>query len=148
MTGHDWLKIKHFRKTENWGDEARMDYTLVQTLDRFRELIVVPIVVTCGTQGMHAINSQHYFGKAVDIVFPDCTPDKLLNHVLNAMRFPEFMGIGVYPHWQYNGKVVGGLHLDVRHTNTRAQWLCKLVRNTQVYTDLTHVHMQSIGFLK
>ena len=58
-------------------------------------------------------------GRAVDIV----CPSKPLNILLTVAETLAFTGIGAYPDWSWNGKKCGGLHLDVRETKRRAQWM-------------------------
>jgi uncharacterized protein YcbK (DUF882 family) len=119
----DWKKIRHFTAGEPWGDVSKIDFRLVYLLDRYRHYRHKPIYVTCGTQGKHALNSQHYVGRAVDIVI-DSEDD--VDEILMVMRFP-FTGIGVYPEWRHPAcKNPLGLHLDVREvdaTIARAQWI-------------------------
>lgn len=110
----DWSKIKHFKRTESWGDADRMNPDLILALDEFREKLGQSILVTCGTQGKHVDKSLHYEGKAVDIVFPKNSVDLLFDAWFLALRMDKFKGIGLYPRWMCNGKYVGGLHLDMR----------------------------------
>ena len=112
MTPTEWSRVQYFTMHEAWGDPDKMDRELVGYLDEFRHFLGIPIMVLCGTQGTHKANSQHPFGKAVDVAVPEW--DKhLLDLMLAATRFP-FRGVGIYPDWVYNGKRVGGLHLDTR----------------------------------
>ena len=64
---------------------------------------------------------QHGKRVAVDVVVP-AYAGRLLDLYLTAERFAEFTGIGVYPYFEFSGKVVGGLHLDMRHTDA-ARWM-------------------------
>lgn len=119
-----WEKLKHFRKTENWGSPSKMSIKLLTYLDHFRELINYPFVITSGTQGEHSKNSMHYLGKAVDFVI---LTDSLcpLDLIINATRFP-FTGIGYYPHWEYKGMSFPGFHLDIRplpSNHQGARWM-------------------------
>lgn len=114
--------LKFFKRTENWGDPDRMNPILLKTLDNFRAFVGKPIVITCGTQGVHADESEHYKGNAVDLICPGV---KLLDLYLAAERFP-FTGIGVYPDWRYKEQTVGGLHVDIRevaHLSFGARWM-------------------------
>jgi len=121
-----WKKCRYFNKDskiDKWGDTKLINGTHLLRLDDFRHYLGIPIYVTSGvkTKG-HAKNSYHYPRKnkagkligacATDIVIPDYefTPFDL---VLDAQRF-GFTGIGYYPHWRFNGEIVGGLHLDSR----------------------------------
>lgn len=105
-------------------------------LEAFREWIDTPIFVLCGTQGIHSVSSQHYLGKAVDILFPLQTLQDLPDLFLGASRFP-FTGIGIYPHWGLSGVPIGGLHLDIREAPQRALWLCTIQDGKQAYSKLT-----------
>jgi hypothetical protein len=102
--------LKHFTQNENWGNPDLMSLPLLYSLDHLRSTLNQSIVVTCGTQGMHEANSNHYTGHAVDIVLPD---NKLSFFDLfsEIIRYP-FTGIGYYPNWKYGDKVVGGWHLE------------------------------------
>lgn len=105
MTREEWGKIRYFSPRENWGDPERVEFWLVFLLDCLREFIGCPIVVHCGTQGIHTKGSYHYVGKAVDC---HAVGISLLDFYLAAERFP-FGGIGIYPCWNNPG-----LHLDIR----------------------------------
>lgn len=123
MTPDDWRGIKNFSPRENWGDAYRMDLGLVRLLDAFRSYLNLPIVVLCGTQGSHTANSQHYLGRAVDILIP--APIHPLDLILTAERF-NFTGLGYYPEWSFQNHVWGGLHLDVREVKSvepESRWL-------------------------
>jgi len=104
-TNFPLLGLRHFTEDEAWGDPHAMDYKLLYYLDSLREFIKVPIVIHCGTQGIHCKNSYHYQGKAVDCYAKGIS---LLAFYLAAERF-SFGGIGIYPNWNNPG-----LHLDVR----------------------------------
>ena len=104
-------KLKHFRSKENWGSANLMNHDLLKILDNFREYWSKPIVVLCGTQGVHSSGSLHSYGLAVDVCCP--MELKIMNFYLAAERF-GFTGIGIYPNWKFNRKKCGGLHLDLR----------------------------------
>ena len=55
---------------------------------------------------------------AVDIIVPKFK-GSLLDLYLTAERF-NFNGVGLYNGWKYKGKVVGGLHLDMRLLDVEA----------------------------
>ena len=120
-----WDKLKYFKRSENWGDPDKINNLLLSNLDKFREYIGVPVIITCGTQGQHVENSYHYQGLAVDIVIPERN-GRLLDMYLNALKFP-FSGVGIYPDWRYDDARVGGLHLDMRgmdrYYGLKATWL-------------------------
>jgi hypothetical protein len=51
------------------------------------ELFDLPLMVTAGSDGMHAVNSRHYTGRAVDIrsLDKDRASNLLFLHVLNYL---------------------------------------------------------------
>lgn len=122
MTPSDWSQIRHFLPSENWGDSAKMSLGLLKELDLYREFVGLPIVVSCGTQGVHCEQSEHALGIAVDIVFPNSSRDESLDLALAAMRF-RFTGIGIYSAWEYDGKPVVGMHLDIRPSARKELWI-------------------------
>lgn len=108
MLKSDWDQIKHFTKDENWGDSSLINLELIKELDALRDYLKTAIVITSGTKGTHEPTSNHYTGYAVDVVVPG---RNLLDTWIDANRF-AFTGIGFYPGWTYESKVVGGLHLE------------------------------------
>lgn len=129
----NWAKVKHFKSTENWGNPTLISPELIYELDAFRQRVGSRILISCGTQGKHCFNSFHYWkrdpsddnempkGLAVDIVFPDVSAE-LPELFLEALKM-NFMGVGIYPHWKYDDRITGGMHLDVRPTQYRATWI-------------------------
>lgn len=114
-----WKKLKFFKPyntSDNWGDPNAIDDSLLFALDDFRRFLGVPVYVTVGVADSgHSEKSYHYREQgacAVDVVIPGYEHGPA-NLVLSALRF-GFTGLGWYPHWQYGGKTVGGLHLDMR----------------------------------
>jgi hypothetical protein len=102
---------KYFKESD-FTDFSKMQEDTLIALVKFRIAIDTPIVITSSTAGAHASKSQHPLGKAVDLVFPKYT-GKLFDLIKIAEKC-GFTGIGIYPHWHYNGKQLGGLHLDTR----------------------------------
>lgn len=144
MIPKEWDQIKHFTMNENWGQPSLIDLSLVKELDRFRDFYGAPIEVTCGTQGVHEPNSYHYKGLAVDVVFPGSEKYKIFDIFISACRF-NFMGVGLYPHWKWEGKAVGGLHLDMRPEPHKNLWLCRLDgQNKQQYIEMNWLNLQSV----
>ena len=128
MTPQDWPHLKYFRPNENWGDPAKMKFELLWLLDSFREYINQPVYVVCGTQGRHVKDSQHYLGKAVDIVI-DAANISPADILLSIFRFP-ISGIGLMPLARYDKySRPFGLHLDCRDVSslprgiTQATWI-------------------------
>ena len=146
MTPDQWAQIRNFNPEENWGDPTKMDFALLQELDAFRGFIGTEIHVNCGVQGEHVNNSMHYHGKAVDIMFPSVTKEDLFDLWIAAQRFPEFRGVGLYPDWNLDGRVLGGMHLDSRPGN-RALWLGKRSEGGNSYLPLTLVNLKTLGLV-
>lgn len=133
----NFKNIRHFSPSE-FDHPEKMNPELLQRLDAFREYIKRTIIITSSTGGVHASKSQHYLGNAVDIIVPQ-RKGSLMALWMIAERF-NFTGIGVYPDWEYNSKVCGGLHLDMRPENKfhGSRWIGmkKINQQTgQTYTD-------------
>lgn len=129
--------IKYFNPKENWGDASKISEDLLKRLDDFREEIGKSITVTCGTQGVHSPNSQHYSGKAVDCVFDITDLDDLQDKIRIALQY--FNGVGVYLYWSLNGKQVVGFHFDVRtlpENGRKSTWLAYKDGSQQKYIGL------------
>jgi hypothetical protein len=94
--------------------------------------------------------SQHALGLAVDVVVP-AYAGRLLDLYLAAERFAVFIGIGVYPYFQFNGKTVGGLHLDGRDIGdvgrAGARWLGIGRGNGNSYEALTAANLKKHGVI-
>lgn len=114
MIETDWDLIDFFSPSENWGNPSLMNLSFVQLLDKYRDFIKTPITISCGTQGAHEEHSLHSVGCAVDILIPK---KSLLDSWIDACRF-DFTGIGFYPNWMEDNRVVGGLHLEKDPTKT------------------------------
>lgn len=140
-----WSELRHFKKTENWGDADKMHPGFVQELDRFREFLGSPIVVSCGTQGVHD-GSTHSAGLAADLLFPKIPLEKLFDVCLDAMRF-KFTGIGIYNDWKLGEKVLGGLHLDLRETSMRSLWIGIRENQARRYLPLDKFNLQRAGLI-
>lgn len=121
---HDvWSELKHFKKSENWGDPDKMDPAFLIKLDRFRGWIGHSFKVNEGyAADGHAPNSYHYRGMAVDGRFMDGNrPLSLEEHIAICMKAP-FGGIGIYT-WSKNGVFV---HFDDRLIDFRRSiWICE-----------------------
>jgi hypothetical protein len=147
-----WNKLRYLKPNEKWGDTNAISDDLLLLLDDFRHYIGCPIIVTEGvaTDG-HKSKSFHYPENgacAVDLVIPDYQ-NSPIDLIFDALRFP-FNGIGYYPHWKYNDKVCGGLHLDTRPMllNKRAMWLGipKDKAGSLAYVPLTMEHLHPFLF--
>lgn len=151
----DWLALKHFKKygtSDKWGNPDKLDATLLLKLDDLREFMGMPIQVTSGWRENDP--REHGKGLALDIVCPGAD---LFSFYLAAERF-QFPGLGVYPHWQWDGITVGGLHVDQRVLGVRigshntefkgARWFCfKNESSVQVYTTLNKENLKRFGVI-
>jgi len=161
-----WKKLRYFKpdsKIDQWGDASAISDDLLLRLDDFRHWLGVPIFIASGVKaGGHAQRSYHYKingACAVDIVIPGYM-ETAVDLVLDATRF-GFTGIGYYPHWKYNGKVCGGLHLDTRPMKwdsddtknySHSRWMGVLVGGKQTYIELDYEnlceHAETISLVK
>jgi uncharacterized protein YcbK (DUF882 family) len=115
----DWAKIKHFKKTENWGNPDKMDESIVLLLDKIRDRINYPFHINCGyDESGHSDNSMHYQGKAVDFIIKDLflkdASDKIIS-ALKDLNKTDKVGLGIYLDWN-----TPGFHLDTR--GFKARW--------------------------
>lgn len=130
----NWSQVRHFSKTDNWGNHSLIVPDLVYMLDSLRKYLSTPILISRGTQGQHVFNSYHYWkfgpndenevpkGLAADILFPKASKNDLPDLFLKAQKLP-FGGVGIYPHWKYQDKTIGGMHVDLRPDKIRATWI-------------------------
>lgn len=139
-----WSKLKYFKKTENWGSPNKISEDLLLELDRARGFIGERMIITSGTQGVHTVESYHYQGLAVDFVTPDSV--SWLNFFISLSRF-SFKGIGYYPDWYFDGKKVGGFHVDLRPTLKRAYWIAKKTTRGQQYLPFDEKHLRMFKLL-
>ena len=142
--------IKHFTPQEfikTGGEPERMDRNFLLKLDAFREYLGSSIFVNHSTGGQHTSASQHYLGLAVDIFVPNFG-GSLLSLYLIAERF-NFTGIGIYPEWQYQDAVSGGLHLDERVLDNyhSARWIGITNNDRNKYIALTPKNLIETGIL-
>jgi uncharacterized protein YcbK (DUF882 family) len=100
----DWIKVKHFKRIEAWGDPDKINPLLVYSLDALREFVGKPIIINNayrpGDPGTHGN------GDAADVIIVGLS---VVDQFLMAERTRLFAGIGVYPHWRRPG-----LHVDIR----------------------------------
>ena len=143
MTDEDWKLVRHFSKSENWGDPTKVRRALVFGLEAFREFVGTAVILhnawAPGTG--HSSKSYHYTGDAADI---DVRGMHVVDQFLAASRFDFWNGIGIYPFWKNsNGSKCPGLHVDIRPKGLAldpdARWACS---EAGVYVNLTW------GFLK
>jgi len=161
----DWATLKYFKATsitDKWGDPTKMDPFLMKYLDEFRDCVGTPLVVTSAYR--KGDPGQHGLGKAVDVIAPQWG-GSLFDLYLLAERF-GFTGIGIYRDWLYNGKRLGGLHLDTRiivgsynPALKGARWSCvrpgsqklqteqEILKIKQVYLPLDLKTLKDEGFI-
>jgi len=148
-----WNKYKYFRPfdtSDNWGDPQKMNPDLLVRLDSLRKFIGHALHVTSAYRQMD--KKQHGLGNAVDIICPAFEdPSDLFDLYLCAERF-NFTGIGIYVHWAWQGKTVGGLHVDVREIEDGfpkgSRWLSyRTPGGTQEYTSLNCETIRSFGLV-
>lgn len=101
----DWSKVKHFKRTEAWGDPDKINPLLVYSLDALREFTGRAIIINNAYRPDDP-GSTHKNGDAADVVIVGLS---VIDQFLMAERTRLFSGIGVYPFWNRPG-----LHLDVR----------------------------------
>ncbi len=140
------LDLKYFSpisSVDNWGDPAKMDPILLIKLDKLRESAGSQIVVTSGYRAGDP--RTHGEGIAVDIIFPRADFD--LFHAYLLAERQGFNGIGVYPHWEFNGYPVGGLHLDIRDKDARWMGVKYTALSEQRYVPLNRNTLEQYGVL-
>lgn len=104
MTPRQWATIRHFSPDEKWGDAGKMNYELLQELDRLRSYVGRRLIVHCGYDDRRT--GWHPKGRAVDLHIEGLHP---MEQYIAATRFRGFTGVGVYLWWNSPG-----LHLDNR----------------------------------
>lgn len=145
----NWTDFKHFRKDssiDQWGDPEKIQLETLKLVESLRERIGFPIYVTSAYRSDNP-SSEHIHGHAFDIVSPEFVKaQSLLDFYLLAERC-GFGGIGIYPHWCYDGKRVGGLHVDGRET--AARWMGVLTDPSNPYNRAqTYIPLNTENILK
>lgn len=140
-----WAHSKWFRPSENWGNPYVIKKDLLDKLNELRSILMVPIHVNSGTQGIHAKRSAHYDGYAADVVIPglDMHPFDLFVLMVKL----GFRGIGYYPEWQHGGKIIGGWHLDMSHERV-AYWVGYHIKGKFQYKNMSFKALSDLGFFK
>lgn len=130
-------------------DVAGVDLEFYDVVLNFAHFIKEDVYITSGFRPQDK-GSQHALGIAVDVVVP-AYAGRLLDLYLAAERYAVFTGIGVYPYFQFNGKVVGGLHLDCRDLGdipkAGARWMGIGRGNGNTYTTLDSANLKKHGVI-
>lgn len=140
-------EAKHFKKGEFFNYD-KMNVELLKKLDLLKEKLNTTVIVTSSNNPAqeHSDKSQHYLNNAVDVVFPKWTGK--LGDMLDAIDQCGFTGIGVYPHWSYNGKKIGGFHLDVRPTKVVARWMGVKINGVQKYIQWNDQNLKKYSIIE
>lgn len=106
------FKLREFQ-CKDGSQLVKLDSELLDRLQKLRDRINRPIIITSGYRTVShnkkvggASNSQHLYGKAVDIVVNGMSPKTLANHA----EMVGFKGIGIYKTF---------VHVDVRKNVAR-----------------------------
>jgi hypothetical protein len=139
MKDQDWKKLKHFNKSE-FNHPEKMDLEHLIKLDKMRQNIGFPIIVTSDYRANDS--GTHGEGLATDVIFPTRDLSDLYYLYCEAERH-NFSGIGIYPHWHYNGIILGGLHLDSRplENGRGSRWIAILKDGEQKYIKFSWENM-------
>jgi hypothetical protein len=121
------------------GVNPTIQSPVAEELKRFADTVGDLIVTSALRPGD---TGEHGRGLAVDVIAPGYA-GRLLDLYLSAER-GLWKGIGVYPAWQLNGKVVGGLHLDLR-AGPAARWLGTGSGKNQLYLALSQENLKKFG---
>lgn len=118
--------LRYFKPSEFQGYAYLLSPDLLLKLDEFRHRLGAPVRISPDPGGVMRQGegtSQHYFGRAVDIILP---AGVTLANAFDVAKAVGFTGIGLYraPTW---GAGINGMHLDVRpsiggHVATWSGW--------------------------
>ena len=134
-----WDRVdRYFSKNEAWGNPDKISGLLLMVMYQIRCSSGWPMIIHCGTQGLHCEGSYHYKKLAVDFHFGiDHTTllgqSQHLFDFFDEMQLADFVGFGLYPQWNQPG-----FHIDVR--GYRARW----AKLNGVYVSLT----EGLGYVK
>lgn len=135
----DSINVRWF-SVDEFTDVEKMYIPFLQTLDEFREYVGYPIKIHESNpekSNVHVPDSSHYIGRAVDC---SCKDVPLWDFFLAASRFPQFTGIGVYPHWNSPG-----LHLEMRDDVARRKYWWR--NQDGLYRAITALNLRDV-FIK
>lgn len=116
---------------------------VVEKLEAFATELKTDLYVTSGLRVGDP--GEHGKGLAADILAPGF-PGGLLAFYLAAEHSNVWRGIGVYPAWRFDGKVIGGLHVDIRAGKT-ARWMGLGTGKGQTYVALTPENLKKHGVI-
>lgn len=106
------MSYKYFSK-KDVADFHNIDPVVLRRVDELREAMGRPIYITSGYR--RGDPNAHGKGLALDIVCPGAD---LLQFYEEAEKL-GFNGLGVYPHWKWHGRQIGGLHVDMWNAGRR-----------------------------
>ena len=144
MRREDFKKLSNFTYQEMqdhytgkgfsvWGARqqiARVKFSAMKKLQKFRTLVKRPVLYNCITEGKHVKNSSHPRGIAFDIRIGGKGAINF-NNILQCAIEAGFKGIGYYPNWLPNR----GFHLDDR-LGVFKIWKRILVNKKKVYRGI------------
>lgn len=117
---NDNLELDYFSPHEFGQWWPLMSEEQLLALDAYRHLLGAPVRISphpkaVGRRAGLNNTSKHNVDYWDKVLATDVFPDAPLDEAFRIARESRlFTGIGVYPHWQKDGKVVPGLHLDTR----------------------------------
>jgi len=108
MLTQDWQLIKNFEPTE-FDNPEKMELSIVGALDRLVSILNIKPVILSDYRPFNPDkpNSQHAYGKAIDVTWPDADSVSIYDKAVNSGLFG---GVGVY----VNEKGYVSFHLDSR----------------------------------
>lgn len=119
-----------------------LEESVLELLKDFAKQVNSEVIVTSAYRP--GDSGQHGEGLAIDVVVP-AYAGRLLDLFFLAER-QGWVGIGVYPKWQAAGKIIGGLHLDIRHGPT-ARWMGLGSGKQQQYVALNQENLKKHGVI-
>lgn len=133
MNEKDWEIIENngmFNRKENWGNPYKMSKEYIHLLHSFRANLGRTYIINCGyEEAGHATKSAHSFGGFAEATDGSIRDLSLVQEFTLACFFKDskgnqFKGIGIYPNWTLRGKVMPGLHTDIKKRNcNRLFWI-------------------------
>ncbi|MCP5230675.1 MAG: hypothetical protein H6948_01030 [Zoogloeaceae bacterium] len=117
----EYLALRHFAPAEFGEDWPRLSIELLRRLDRFRDLLGAPVIISpapgalgrrLGASDASQHNLDHWGEvRAADVMLPTVDlRDRATGEAVVQIARGLFGGVGLYLDWQPHA----GLHLDVR----------------------------------